>query len=334
MCKDIADYFYPISILDKQQIYEKCYEIGIDGITSIATDMAVPTICFVAERLNLVSNSSISALNTTNKAAMREVLSVSNQNCPKFIEVDKFDKFLFVEFTFPLIIKPVDRSGSRGVFKIDNLSGLEKAIELAIEESFVKKCIVEEFIEGIEVSVESISWKGKHFILAITDKVTTGAPRFVELAHHQPSLLDYPLINDLKNITSNALDALEINYGASHSEFKITEKGEIFIIEIGARMGGDFIGSQLVNLSTGYGFLEGVLKIALNQFEIPVLNNIGFAGVYFLSKETEFLLPYFLKANKFDVEKEILNKELKYIASSNDRSGYLIYNSDKKVDLY
>jgi biotin carboxylase len=332
VCKDSADYFYPISILDQEKIFETCKTIGIDGITTIATDMAVPTICYVAEKLKLISNNPRTALIATNKGLMRQAFSLAGCNSPKYIVLEK-ENNIFINFNFPVIVKPVDRSGSRGVSKIEKQEDLEKAFKNAIEESFSKQAIIEEFIDGQEVSVESISWKGKHYILAITDKTTTGSPNFVELAHHQPSSSSSEIQNLIKEQTILALNALEIQNGASHAEFKINNKGEVFVIELGARMGGDFIGSHLVQLSTGYDFLKAVIEIALNRFIEPVLKLNNFSGIYFLCEQTKNLLPYFEKNNNFDVEKEIQNLELKKIANSNDRSGYLIYQSKNKIEL-
>lgn len=333
VCKEIADFFYPISILDKDEILKKCSEIQIDGIATIATDMAVPTICFVAEKLGLISNSYKSSLISTNKNLMRKEFVKFNVRSPKFIEVDNYNKDSFQDFNFPLIVKPVDRSGSRGVTKVNSDAELIEAIETACKESFIHKSIVEEFIEGSEVSVETISWKGVHYILTITDKTTTGAPHFVELAHHQPSQLPINVLNTLKEETIKALNALEVQYGAGHSEFRITEEGDVYILEVGARMGGDFIGSHLVELSTGYDFLKGVINIAINDFEEPFIEQKAASGVFFLCKETEGIRVFFESLNDFDVEKEILNNELKTITNSNDRSGYLIYQSDQRVEL-
>lgn len=334
VCSEIADFFYPISILDKDLILEKCQEIGFDGITTIATDMAVPTICYVAEKLNLVSNSYDSALISTNKLAMRKAFSQANCSIPKFTEV-LFNEFHLDGFCFPLIVKPTDRSGSRGVSKVNCREEILKAIEYARKESLSEKVLIEEYIEGREVSVESISWKGDHKVLVITDKVTTGSPHFVELAHHQPSALPESIQEIIKLETIKCLDALDIKYGASHSEFKITSDGKVFVIEVGARMGGDFIGSSLVELSTGYDFLKATINIAINKYEEKKTDVLikGYSGVYFLSKETEILLPYFEMNNCFDIKKEILNSELKVLTNSNDRSGYLIYKSDKKIDI-
>lgn len=332
VCEGQADYFYPISILEKEAIFRECEKIDIDGITTIATDMAVPTVCFVAEKLNLISNSVISGNISTNKWEMRKVFKAQNCSTPRFMEIESEIKNI-PDFNFPLIVKPVDRSGSRGVTKVNTQEELPNAISYALNESFAKKALVEEFIEGREVSVESISWNGAHTILAITDKVTTGAPYFVELAHHQPTDLSDEIQDKIKKETLKCLEALQIKNGAGHSEFKIDSSGEVFVIEVGARMGGDFIGSHLVQLSTGYDFVKAVIDVALNQFKPDFSEVKKYAGVYFLCKETEHLTPYFNKGNDFEVQKEILNEELQYITNSNDRSGYLIYQSNERIQL-
>ena len=332
VCREISDYFYPISVLDKDLILKKCEEIKIDGITTIATDMAVPTICYVAEKMNLISNTYNSSIISTNKSEMRKAFEKGNCSIPKFIEVTNCINNL-EGFKFPLIVKPIDRSGSRGVTKVHYENDLSEAINYAINDSFSKKAIVEEYIEGVEVSVETISWKGQHTILTITDKVTTGPPHFVELAHHQPSSLSNEIQEKIESETIKCLNALNINFGAGHSEFKITPDGEVFVIEVGARMGGDFIGSHLVELSTGYDFLQGVINISLGKYEAPILESNNFSGVYFLCKETEHILPYFSQENNFVIQKEIQNSNLKNITNSNDRSGYLIYQANKRIQL-
>lgn len=333
VCKNIAHYFYPISVLEKELILKKCEEIKVDGITTIATDICVPTICYVAEKMNLISNSYFSGIISTNKAKMRAAFFLNNVNSPKSTALKQFNIENFKDFQFPMIVKPTDRSGSRGVVKVSDFNELETGIKIALEQSIEKQVVVEEFIGGVEVSVESISWRGEHYILAITDKITTGEPNFVELEHHQPSQLTENLKERIIVETLKALDALEIKFGASHSEFKILNNGKVVAIEVGGRMGGDFIGSHLVQLSTGYDFLKGVITIALNEFEKPQINNNSFSGVYFLSKETEYLLPYFDKKNIFDIEKNMQNNKLSFISNSNERSGYLVYKSHQKINL-
>jgi len=333
VCKEISDYFHPISVLDKEAILEICQKVKIDGITTIATDIAMPTISFVAEKMNLISNSLQTSLWATNKALMRERFILGNVNSPCFFVVNDQNDMTTRTLNYPVIVKPVDRSGSRGINKVYSSENLSNAVGLAIEESLSNKAIIEEFIEGEEVSVESISWRGEHYILTITDKVTTGEPHFVELEHHQPTAKSKEVIKSIKELTLNALNSLGIEYGAGHTEIKIDNNGSAFIIEVGARMGGDFIGSHLVELSTGYNFLKGVIEVALNKFSLPKMEQSAYSGIFFLSKESEKILPYLGKNNIFDIKKEINTNSLKLLKNSNDRSGYLIYRFTEKIEL-
>lgn len=333
VCKNYCDYFYPISVTEKELILEKCKMIGIDGITTIATDLSIPTISFVAEKLNLVSNSIEVSKNTTNKVLMRDRFLLNKVSSPRYMKINN-DEVVFPEYLkFPLIVKPVDRSGSRGVSKVTNKEELVEAIKIAMRNSLCKEIVIEEYIEGKEVSVETISWQGKHYILAITDKITTGAPHFVEVEHHQPSMLSEEVILKIKEETIKALDSLAIYNGAGHTEIKIDKNKTPYVIEVGARMGGDFIGSHLVKLSTGYDFLKGVIEVSLNKFTKPIVKHKSYTGIYFLSEETKEIYTYFLKENDFEVIKELQNTTLKPLLNSNDRSGYLIYSSNSRIVL-
>lgn len=333
VCKTISDYFYPVSILDKEKILEICMQIGIDGITTIASDAAVPTVCFVADQMKLIGNEFVDALVATDKYKMRQRFAEHLVSSPKFVIATK--NYSVDNFRYPLIVKPTDRSGSRGVKRIENLSELKDAVERAKEESFTHQAIIEEYISGSEVSVESITWQGKHTILAITDKVTTEEPYFVELEHHQPSQLSSEIQYKIKAETLKALSALNVRYGASHSEFKVTTSGEVFAIEVGARMGGDFIGSHLVQLSTGYDFVKAVIDVALGRFEKVKFTDEKCSGVYFLCEETKHLLPLIQNPTKYKeiIAAEITDNELHSIQCSADRSGYFIYQSEKRFSL-
>ncbi|MBR5642775.1 MAG: ATP-grasp domain-containing protein [Salinivirgaceae bacterium] len=334
VCKDIADHFYPISIIDKEAILNVCQELNIDGITTIASDTAVVTVNYVASRMGLRSNPDDYTEVTTNKYKMRQCFIDNGVPSPKFVLANNEFNCQTINLKFPLIVKPTDRSGSRGVEKVQDNAQLDKAISRARNESFEHKAIIEEFVTGREISVESISYNGEHYILQITDKVTTGAPFFVELEHHQPSSLPNDIKERVREIVLNALNALHIKFGASHSELKITDDGDIKVIEIGARMGGDFIGSNLVQLSTGYDFLKGVIDVALGEFHEPVITQHQYSGVYFLCKETERIKPIIENWQSYSeiVEAEVTDGELRHIECSGDRSGYLIYQSkDSKV---
>ena len=330
VCKELCDKFYPISIVDKDAILKVCREEGIDAVTTIASDVAVLTVNYVAEQMGLIGNPDEYSQTSTNKYLMRQCFMENGVPSPKFCLTDGEVPMAISTFRFPVIVKPTDRSGSRGVEKVEKQNDLQEAISRACKESFQQKAVIEEFVEGREISVESISFEGKHYVLQITDKVTTDAPFFVELEHHQPSTLPVDIKSRVKAIVLNALTALHIQYGASHAELKITKDGAIRVIEIGARMGGDFIGSDLVKLSTGYDFLKGVIDVAFGEFEEPKITEHKFSGVYFLCKETERLLPIIENAEKYPeiVRAEVTDTVLRNIEQSADRSGYLIYQSD------
>lgn len=340
VCKDLVDEFYPISIVEKEQILAICQEKHINGICTIASDVAAPTVAYVANKMGLVGNDYDAAVRANNKFAMREAFMKADVPCPQYMCVrdvcDYTPHTIHHTLSLPIIVKPTDRSGSLGVTKVERWEDLQPAIELALDKSFKHEAMVEEFIEGREISVEFISYQGKHYPLQITDKVTTEAPHFVELEHHQPSTLSEEMYDKIYAITDRALTALGLTDGASHSEYRITKDGRIAVMEIGGRMGGDFIGSDLVRLSTGYDYVKGVIEVALGQFnKSSIIHNQStiakHSGVYFLCEETKALLPKIQDViahpdNHPEVYKaEITDTELRKVTCSADRSGYMIY---------
>ena len=334
-CKGICDKFYDISIVEKDLILDVCKKEKIDGIATIASDVAAPTVAYVANKMGLTANDYEAAVRANNKFLMRNAFMAANVPCPQYKMVTSIEEARDIDWAYPLIVKPSDRSGSMGVTKVLSPEELTPAVEKALSCSFKKQAMIEEFIEGREISVEFISYKGVHYPLQITDKVTTEAPHFVELAHHQPSTLSKEMFAKIYDLTRNALDALGLTNGASHSEYKITADGRIAIMEVGGRMGGDFIGSDLVRLSTGYDFVKGVIDVALDAFEEPKLTENSYSGVYFLCKETQHLLPIIQnwKDNSVFVQGEITDSSLHHVEKSSDRNGYVIYKNNNKVQL-
>lgn len=261
-----ADYFYPISIVEKDEILTKCREIKPAAVASIGSDLAAITVNYIANALGLSCNCERTAVIATNKHAMRQAFMDAGIPVPAFTKIGVGEDISAVEkMRLPIIVKPTDRSGSRGINKLESLDGLEAAISASAKESFEKKAIVEEYIDGDEFSCECISFEGRHQVLTITRKFTTGAPHFIETGHLEPSGLDADAVRRVTDVVCCALDALNVTNGASHTEFMMRPDGSIGIIEIGARMGGDCIGSDLVQLSTGYDFVKMTLQAALGQ---------------------------------------------------------------------
>lgn len=331
--EDLCDYYYDISILDKEKILAICQDIEIDGITSIASDIAMPAVNYVAHQLNLIGNPLETTLKTTDKFEMRKALQRASLPCPKFDLLTDVVSVHVNSYNYPVIVKPTDRSGSRGVTKVETPDKLIPAFNKALENSINKRAIVEEFIEGREFSVEAITYKGEHRVLAITDKVTTGSPFFVEVEHHQPAQINNELKKIIESTTKLALNALKIENGASHTEILINEKG-VTIVEVAARMGGDFIGSTLTNISTGFDFLKAVINIVLGKE--PDLSSKfypQFTGIHFLTSKRVWVekvindRPSFVYDADFfkDINEDDLN-------NSSNRKGYFIYKSSKKIE--
>lgn len=266
-CGDIgehtADYFYPVSIVETERILEICRKINPVGVVSIGSDLASITVNYVAEQLGLIGNGMDSALMSTNKHLMRLAFERAGLPSCKSWLVNSAEEAAALPLSFPVIVKPTDRSGSRGIFKVSEPSQLGHAIALAQGYSFEKKALVEEFAEGREYSIEYLSWQGEHHFLACTEKFTTGAPLFVETGHLQPPLhMNAETLSRIQALVPQVLDCLGVRFGASHTELKVDESGSIMLIECGARMGGDCIGSDLVYISRGIDYVRAAADVA------------------------------------------------------------------------
>lgn len=334
-----ADFFYPVSITDRQTILRVCSYIKPVGIASIGSDLAVPTVNYVAQRMGLTANSVYCGRISTKKHLMREAFRRGGDPSPRSIPVtsgEEIPRSIVEQWKFPLIVKPSDRSGSRGITKIDGIGGLAEALEEALRQSLEKKAVIEEFAEGREYSVEFISWQGKHTFLALTEKFTTGAPHFIETGHLQPAEMDEKSTCRIIEVISHALDTLKIQYGASHAEIKIDEKGTISIIEIGSRMGGDFIGSDLTYLSTGMDYVGMVLDIACGKEpDFTPLKTPEYAFVRFLFHERDRSLYEQIKAEhpRAIYRADVSGKNTGTVTDSSSRPGYYILRDSDRERL-
>lgn len=261
-----ADFFYPISIVERERIFKECERIRPDAVASIGSDLAMLTVNEAAGRLGLPCNSMECTRISTNKYAMRQAFQAAGIKVPGFRKADAQTKSEEMKgLDLPVIVKPTDRSGSRGITKLEDWSGFSEALKLAVENSLEKRAIVEEYLTGEEYSCECISYQGVHYFLALTKKYTTGHPHFIETGHMEPSGLSTRQVEKVKKAVFQALNALQVKNGASHTEFMIDEEDQVKIIEVGARMGGDCIGSHLVPLTTGYDYVRMVIDTACGK---------------------------------------------------------------------
>ena len=190
--------------------------------------------------------------------------------------------------------------------------------------------MIEQFIEGPEFSVEVIVWKGEPHVLAVTDKKTTEAPYFVELGHNQPSVYPVEIQEKLKAGAIAGCKALGLTYCAAHCELKV-QNGEAYLMEIGARMGGDFISTELTHLSSGIDMVAATINVALGvepNLE-PVAKPQGVAIRYFTPKPGKVVsiegADVLNSADVYDAEIYVkAGDEVREVKSSLDRSGHVI----------
>lgn len=338
-----ADVCLEISTIDIQKVIDAAKRYDIDGIITIASDMPMRTVAAVAKELNLVGITEETALKATNKALMRECLKEHDVPIPLFFKVSDYDKYLNIVklFSSKFIVKPTDNSGSRGILlvqDIKNIHEIEYAFDYSKKYSRSGEIVVEEYMEGPEVSVETLSIDGEVNIIAITDKFTTGSPNFVEMGHSQPSQLLQQIQNQIKEIAIKAIIAIGIDNGPSHTEIIVTNEGPK-IVELGARLGGDNITTHLVPLSTGVDMVKCCIEIALgNKPDFDRKVNGGSAIRYFQMPTGKIKGIFGLnRAKLMPCIKQIsfIKKPGDYvnvIKNSSDRIGFIISQSDSAIN--
>lgn len=261
-----ADAYYNVSTNDPEGVCAAARAFGADGIMTLATDMPMRSVAYTCQQLGLVGIDCATALRATDKAEMIRAFEANGVACPWYRVVNSPAEVFDIahKVAYPCITKPTDSSGSRGVMLAHGPEELITAVAYSAENGRGGAVIVEEYLQGQEVSVEAVVWQGETHILQITDKLTTGAPRFVEMGHTQPSRLDAAALESIRSLTCAAIRAVGIENGPAHVEIMVTEHGPK-MVELGARMGGDCITTHLVPLSTGVDMIKATIDICMGE---------------------------------------------------------------------
>lgn len=290
---EYADKFLAISTIDKEAVLKAALEYRPDFIITSTSDMPVRTVSWVNEKLGLLSDISYEdAICATDKVAMRNRMKKCGVPIPEFHEISKLSEFLDAVKIMPdqFILKPADNAASRGVILVDknNKPDYGELYRYCIQYSRNGKALVEEYMTGPEVSVESYTVNGEPHIITITDKIVTELPFFVELGHTEPSRLPIEQQEDIKKVAESAIRAIGMRNGPSHTEIKVTPDGAK-LVEIAARLGGDFITSKLVPLSTGVDMIECSFSTLLDE-EVCYKNTLSRgAAIRFIQGEKGIL---------------------------------------------
>lgn len=331
-----VDYFHEINIFDKDGIVAICKEIGIDGVVA-TTELSVPITAYVANKLGLLGNAVEVAEVITDKYRNRECIkNLTDLLSPKYVEAASIEDITKSGIPYPMILKPVCLGGKRGITVINNEDELTAAFEYAtiFFRSGVKpQIIAEQFLEGgMECSVESITFKGHHTIVQITQKDSSGAPHCVELGHHQPAPLSKELWDKVVRGVSSGLTAIGVENGPCHTEVKIID-GKVYLIEFNARPGGDHIWWPMVELSTGFDIIAAVAQAAtgdLKPIDVTTFKH-RYSGLYYVVKQTANIKSIFDTCEKesWCWEKHFETDEL-YELKQNDmeHTNYIVYSSD------
>jgi len=328
-----ADKGLLISTHNKKEILKAAKQYNIDGILT-TSDFPVRVVAYVAEKMNLKSLSVEAANVCTDKFLLRETLKKTALNYPKYVLAENKNDLSKVDF-FPVIIKPVDASASRGVRKVNTKEELLKEYEVSRSFSLSKKVIIEKFIEGREYSAEAITYNGKTKIIAITQKRKIGEKEgyFVEYSHKIPADItkkDYELI---KKTAFDLIDAVKLNNSSSHIEI-ILSGNEAYVVEIGARLGGDFITSDLVPLATGIDMLKNIIKMSVNEEPDSNVKYNKYSGIQFITPDNYISAVEFIKKKRKELIKYILKPyKTNIVKNSLDRLGYIILQTSTKDEL-
>ncbi len=261
-----ADEYFNVSTIDIEGVVKTAEQFAPDGIMTLATDMPMRSIAAACERLGLPGITFDTAVKATDKGEMIKAFAAGGVEHPWYFILSSPKELdgVIGEITFPCISKPTDNSGSRGVMLIHNADELREAIAYSSQNGRSGGVIVEEYMRGPEVSVEIIVLDGVPHVLNVTDKLTTGAPHFVEMGHSQPSRLPAADLLKIRDLAARAALAVGIQSGPVHAEIILTENGPK-MVELGARMGGDCITTHLVPLSTGVDMIEATLRLACGE---------------------------------------------------------------------
>lgn len=258
----LADVFHCVSISDLEQVLELAKKHNAKGVHTVATEQGNITACYVAEKMGLIGNSYQTSLNTTDKSLMKKVLFEHNIATPSYQAVYQESELETLSVSYPVIVKASDRSAGRGVSLASCREELFSCYRDAYDQSYNKIVLIEEYFDAPQFSIETLTCNGQHQVVAVTQMGFSGPPDFVETEHWMPASISEALSRQLTEYAFKALNAFDIQTGASHIEVRVAEN-EIKMIEIASRMGG--WRNWMVEASYGVNFLQAIFDSTLGK---------------------------------------------------------------------
>ncbi len=263
-----ADFSECINIVDEKACLEYARKNHVDGVLTAATDYGVLTASHIARELNLNGLNYESAKLIKNKYLVRKCLfEYRVDDTKQAFEVNSNTEIeaLSEKIEYPVMVKPCDGSGSRGAGRVDKAENLKRACEYAMSGSITNRAEIESFVTGNEYGAETFVENGNINVLAVMKKYMTKPPFYAELGHEYPSDLSQSLENKVRECVIRAIKALNINFGSVNMDLLISDDNKVHIVDIGARMGGNLIGSHIVPLGTGVDYIGNMIKAAVGD---------------------------------------------------------------------
>lgn len=337
--KDACQAFEVVGGQDYAGTLAVAKKYNVSAVVTAATDKPLVMMARIAKELGLPFYSVETAQWSTDKYQMKQRFIEGGVPCAqgRLIHSAEEAKELF----FPVICKPRDNSGSRGVKLCRDEKELQECIDEALDNSRLDTVLVEEFIEGREFSIESLHYGGKSEVIQFTEKKTTEFPYNVELGHKQPANITDNEHQQIRDIVSKIAACMHFENCPSHTELKVNERG-IFVIETSPRLGGDYITSTLTPLSTGINLEDQLLHIALGEKVDTVTGRVDKASAvcFFSLPEGEVTaidehiseVPSWSHVYSFGLKLKVGDKVNK-ITSSLNRYGQFIIAEDSRMEV-
>jgi biotin carboxylase len=285
-----SDYHHDIDIFETKRLVDVCRNIGIQGVLA-TTELTVDIAAKVAAELGLSGIPTTISNKVTDKEFVRNKASTVTKIKQPSYYIWEVGNDLPIISAYPVVVKPTSMGGKRGVSVVFSEEELQGAIQYSIKSMPAAKTrlIIESYIPGDkEYSIESLSYNGCHQVIQVTEKISSGPPHCVELGHMQPALISPNMRDKIDKAIAELLTAIGMNNSPAHTEIKIVND-DIYLVEMNPRFGGDHIAYPLTELSTGYPYIQGAIRIAMGEYRWPNIEKFSktTCGVIFVAKQTE-----------------------------------------------
>lgn len=329
-----SDEYHNVSIIDKEAVLELARRLKIDGIMSFAVDPGVVTAAYVAEKMGLPFQGSYkSVCILQDKAKFREFLKLHNFNIPEAKGYDNKESALLEAKTwnYPVIVKPVDSAGSKGVTKVNKVEDLSSAIETAISHSIKKEFIIEEFIEplGCPSDSDCFTVDGNLQICTFSNQYFDSKAEnpFTPAAFLMPSTMPSIYQKELKEELQRLMTLLNIKTGIFNIETRVGANGKTYLMEVSPRGGGNRL-AELSDMAFETNLIENSVRNAVNLPLLPCI--VTYPGDHYLeiilhsNKEGSFQDIIFPKElNNFLLKKDVWVNKDNNVASFNGANNSL-----------